>query len=509
MGKSRNSSEKPDKPPASMRLSLPLWKKVVICSVTTMVLFVLYIFWFISGKPTATVDYVALLNQKNRPADQSEQDNAWPHYKKAIELFVGPNSASGYTNILGAMGEEFSERSKTEQAEIIDWVGQNDAAWKEFVEASLKPYCYIEYVILDEDTEVMPKLDIPTFRIDMKHLQPLRSLFMLGLWQSRIQIERGHIQPALNDCLTVINTERHLCQGKFLTEQLIGFWANSIGHKGILEIASTQKLSAVELKDLQQRLSDIFPDSSPTIDMECERLRFMDTVQHTFTQGGIGGGHLIPKFFSPLVRATSVIITMRELETESDFRQKALYAAMSMVHARRDKTISRYDKMCDQMDDITDMTPYKRRASNVSLGINRPHIFNYVIHFDSFIKESRYFLPEVLIPAVDRIADLIHQAKGLNKATMTVLALQRWRLDTGEYPTGLKQLAEAGYLDELPMDPFSNESLIYEKVDGDFKLYSVGQNFRDDKGKIAYQGKSHVAHWGTTDEGDAIFWPLH
>lgn len=508
MEKSRDSFEKPDKSRANRRRCRPLWKKIVVCPVAAVALFGLYILWFVSAKPTPTVDYVALLNRKNRPSDQQHRDNAWPHYKKAIKLFVWLNSAESNSSILGSVGKKFSERSKTEQAEILEWIGKNDAAWKEFVEASLKPYCHIEYVVSAKNPRGLPTPDTPTFRLDMKHLGQLRSLFMLGLWQSRISMERSHIQQALSDCLSVINAGRHLDQRELLTEQLAGLWANSIGNRQVLEVVSSRKLSAVELKNLQQRLSDMLPDKYPTIDMEYERLMFLDMVQHTFTRRGIGGGHLIPKFLPLLVQSSGVIITMRELETKPTLKQRALYTAISIVHARRDKTIARYDEMCDQFDEITEMTPYERRAANISFGINRPHIFNYVIHFDSFIKESRYFLPEVLMPAVDRIAEVTYQARGLNVATRTVLALQRWRLDTGEYPASLKQLVEAGYLNELPMDPFSNKSFVYEKVDGDFTLYSVGRNFRDDKGEIAYQGKTHIALWGTPEKGDAVFWPV-
>jgi len=362
--------------------------------------------------------------------------------------------------------------------------------------------------VLDESKQDRTIQNVPTSRIDLKHLSQLRYLFMLGLWHSRIQVERGNINLALNDCMAIINAGKYLNRNKLLTEQLMSIAMIRSGHREILKITSTQELSAIELKDLQQKLANIFADACPTIDMKYERIQFLDTVQHTFTRGGIGSGHLIPKFLPPLVRTNSVVITMRELESEPTFRQKAQYAAVSMIHARRNKTIAIYDEMCDQIDQIVGMTPYERRVANISFGTNRPHILNYVVNFDSFVKESRYFLPEVLMPAVDRIAELVHQTRGINTATKTILALQRWRLEMSEYPANLEQLVEAGYLDKLPVDPFSNKSFVYERVDSDFKLYSVGRNFTDDGGTVAYQGKDHPVLWGTTEEGDAVFWPI-
>ena len=38
------------------------------------------------------------------------------------------------------------------------------------------------------------------------------------------------------------------------------------------------------------------------------------------------------------------------------------------------------------------------------------------------------------------------------------------------------------YLPELPKDPFSDQDFIYRLEDGDWKLYSVGPNTKDDGG---------------------------
>jgi hypothetical protein len=50
-----------------------------------------YILFFIFGQPTIDTDYVAQLNQLNKPENYNPEDNAWPYYKKAFELFAEPN----------------------------------------------------------------------------------------------------------------------------------------------------------------------------------------------------------------------------------------------------------------------------------------------------------------------------------------------------------------------------------------------------------------------------------
>jgi len=331
-------------------------------------------------------------------------------------------------------------------------------------------------------------------------LHPLRNLFALGIWRSRIHIEHGHVQRGLDECLAVISAGSHLSESKFVLELVHGRLAHSIGHEGVLDILSTQMLLPAELEDVQQRLSDVFPHDYPTIDMEGESIIFRDVVQHTFTHGGIGGGHLMPQLLPPLVRLHSVIITMTELDTEPSLEQKASCTAISLLHARRKRTVARYLHVCDQAEDIARMTPYDRRFDGIVLDITRPHILNYRIELDSFITGSRYFLVGMLMPAVERISDLMHEA------TRTVLALHRYQLERGEYPKGLKQLMEMGYVDGIPTDPYSSKPFVYEKVNGDFRLYSVGRNFVDDDGEIAYRAK-RPATWGTEEKGDAVFWP--
>lgn len=69
----------------------PLWAKAMVRSLQAMggfvVLLGLYIVWFVNGKPSIKVDYLAVLNQMNRP-EIAEQDNAWPHYERATASVV-------------------------------------------------------------------------------------------------------------------------------------------------------------------------------------------------------------------------------------------------------------------------------------------------------------------------------------------------------------------------------------------------------------------------------------
>jgi hypothetical protein len=93
-----------------------------------------------------------------------------------------------------------------------------------------------------------------------------------------------------------------------------------------------------------------------------------------------------------------------------------------------------------------------------------------------------------------------------HEATKTIIAILRWRQEKDQYPANLDQLVKAGFLDELPMDAFSNKPLVYKKTGDDFILYSVGFNFTDDGGQYSKDRYGDIRKWG--DNGDTIFWPV-
>ena len=65
--------------------------------------------------------------------------------------------------------------------------------------------------------------------------------------------------------------------------------------------------------------------------------------------------------------------------------------------------------------------------------------------------------------------------------TQLALALELYRNDHGTYPEALDELVPT-FFDALPADPYSDKPFIYRPADGEYWLYGVGQNFRDDDG---------------------------
>jgi hypothetical protein len=606
----------------------PLWRTIVARTFQAIgilvVCFIFYTIWFSFGEPTIRVDYIKLLNQINQPKIQ-KQDNAWPHYKKAFELFVprSPvveqfvlyrsnrkqreealrlkhlirnnsqqiqawldnnqkywdklsaeqqevllkcleynsipfpkivyqsrndwrtttielmtehivrciNEESQITtprgfgtlrslgsehlraeltnwlknktippNILEAVSvaalheaikrfknlpEDISAPLTDVECEYIGaWIKQNEEAWKEFAAGSTKSYCY-RPIVNDADNQ-----DKPLWSIAMPPLNTLKNMARLGAWRSRIDRANGRLKQSIENCLVVVRAASHWQSKGSLVEQLVGISISGLAHAEIMNILAGQNLSSEQLQNLQESLSKIYPGNYPLTNTESERLVFMDVVQRSFTDGGPGGGHLIPGSWDHYTD-----LNPPDIEDTDKRLFMPLYTALSMAHARRDATVAKANEIYDLQSKITRMTPYERHVSNIKAIDEYESLQNY-----------RFFLLQIFMPATERVSEIAYRGKMIHDSTLTITAILRWRFQNNQYPATLDELVKAGFLDELPMDVFSEKPLVYKKKDDDFILYSVGFNFSDDGGEYGRDRNSNIRKWG--DNGDTIFWPV-
>jgi hypothetical protein len=95
----------------------------------------------------------------------------------------------------------------------------------------------------------------------------------------------------------------------------------------------------------------------------------------------------------------------------------------------------------------------------------------------------------------------------LYHALVAQIAAERYKRDKGTYPESLAELQQAGYLKELPIDPWSDKPLVYRKTADGYILYSVGTNFTDDGGQSVDKDSKPVAA-NSLDGLDIVFWPI-
>ncbi|HUK82623.1 MAG TPA: hypothetical protein VLZ12_08350 [Verrucomicrobiae bacterium] len=88
--------------------------------------------------------------------------------------------------------------------------------------------------------------------------------------------------------------------------------------------------------------------------------------------------------------------------------------------------------------------------------------------------------------------------------TITAIALQRYRLRTGNFPSRLDELQRELLPNPPHVDWMAGRPLRYRlNPDGSFSLYTVGINARDDGGDATPEEGSFISIW---DGRDAV-WP--
>jgi hypothetical protein len=464
----------------------PLWAKALSGALKVVGLFLLvfmpYTAWFVRGQPHPTIDYLAELNALS--ATTRPEDDAWPYYEKALRLTVPPDGTFKETSWFK---HPVSGGTPTAQERIAlqNWMAENDLAWQQYEVAARRKDCHRTY-----GRETSKSL-LVQYTLDPAEILPFSRL---SLWKSHLACEQGKVEEACASSIVLARVGAHWQSNMFLTHQLVGLAMSGLACQAILEIVTAHQLSPSDLSDLQAQLTDVYGGRYPSINYRGERLIVLDAIQNLFTDGGPGGGHrvFVPaagrKWAMNLLEVAPDDLTFRMLMPES--------VLLSMIHASRDRTVAKVNEMYDRIIAIAELSPYERSTRHVA---------------DlSDVRESlgawRYSAVYGLIPLERRLSEQRFRGKADYEATLTVLALLRCRAEKGRYPPSLSFLVEAGYLKAVPLDPYSDSTLVYRQEGDTFVLYSLGPNITDDGGKQGTDANGKPKTW--QDSGDTVFWPV-
>jgi hypothetical protein len=108
------------------------------------------------------------------------------------------------------------------------------------------------------------------------------------------------------------------------------------------------------------------------------------------------------------------------------------------------------------------------------------------------------------VVSLTRMLNRVYVMETGRELTITAIALQRYRLRHGQYPTELSALVPE-FLAAIPRDPADGAGLRYRAdPEGTFLLYSVGEDGVDDGGNASPATKSESFGW---QQGRDLVWP--
>ncbi len=481
----------------------PLWRTIVartFQAIGVLILcFILYVVWFLSGKPAITTNYVAELNNMVRPvADESL--NAAPLYIKAIELYekrwddvaelrsktqLTPEEMELVENDLRRLlGKKYEEVTSEQKKRIEKWLNDNNEIFELVIAGAQKPYCWQTYGGRGETTEMMSIL--------MPNLSVFRNLARALLWRARIRAEQGRFKDAFEDVKSCYCFGQHTRGDKTLIEQLVGIAIEAMSVRTIREIVGGYEIDSTILADFQRNFEQIIADENFTISLKAEKLCMYDEIQRCFTSDRFGKGHLYLPRFGNMIDMPAVI---RSEEGIGDFIVFVLYSAPYLFgQPNKEDTLKSVNEFYDYCEQLSLKTAIQRHAESDAI--------------DDKFKEllgGNIFLG-TLTPALRRVIEIGNRPPTNVGATLTMIAIFRYNRDTGRFPQNLNQMVTAGYLKQLPIDSYSDKPLVYKKTEDNFILYSFGPDFKDDDGVSAKDSKGRARPW--RDNGDTVFWPL-
>jgi len=458
----------------------PLWRTMFARACQAVVIlfiaFIIYLAWFLTGKPAITTNYVAELNRLVKPV-ADENLNAAPLYERAAVLV---RELPDETRILL---KTKPYEADTEQKLLIErWISENEHVLQLIVDASKKPYYWRKYISPEEEYGMMGIL--------LPHLADFRTLAFALCWRAQFNVEQHRFEDAVDDLIACYKFGRHLKGDNTLIEQLVGIAIERFSAQKTREIMSEHTIDSSVLAMLQQEYEKVTTNEYFAVSFKGDRLFIYDEIQRCFTEDFIGGGHISLDAFKRLESIGE--ISSGDFDLGGEFLSKSLHILFN--HPNKKQTRQMADRLYNFLEEMTHKSPAQVHAEAINIQKEVEEI-----------AKGNIFL-ELFIPAVDRIVLIGHRSKVDIQATLAVIAITRYKQDIGNYPDSLQELVNTGYIKELPMDPYSGGPLLYRRTDEGFVLYSVGENFTDDGGKIVRDEQGRVKRW--PDDGDMVFWPV-
>jgi hypothetical protein len=461
----------------------PLWRTIAARTFQTasllFICLVAYVVWFFSGRPAVTVDYVAQLNRIARPPAQDSL-NAQTHYEKALTLYVDYDNYNQINLIKTPYRTWLEDLEPNERQAIENWVADNHKAIDRFVVGSKEKYYWQQYEYGTQTALVASPLQYLPSDSSLVHFRDLTHALC---WRARLRASRGQFRPAFDDIIVCYRAGKGIKGAKIFTEQVLAGAIQSAAIRTAKLILANHRVDSETLSDLQRQIEQIVAEEDFAISPEAEKLFMYDEIQRCFTDDRLTNGHLSWQGLQRLAEAKheqALQLLLKETWTAPFY---VLFA-----HPNKHQTRKMVDEYYNLYNEVIEKSPVQLRVEGIDLEKQVQDII------------GQNLVLKNIEPLLHRVHAIGYRNKVDVEAFITIIALQRFKNDKASYPKTLNELTAAGYLKQLPIDPFSDKPLVYKRTDDGFLLYSFGRNLKDDGGRAGDK------QWDV--EGDTIFWPV-
>jgi hypothetical protein len=422
--------------------------------------------------PRGTVDYIAYLNQRCSTGVTPENNAAVllaeafgpeviisevrESYFTQLGIAVPPDAGEYFTR-LEESDDEFTLREDLQSAierpwtaddypELAEWIEANAAALDIIEEASRRSHYYSPLVCAEGNAVGSTILECEaSFEFAVR--EAARTLCA----RATLRVAEEDHAAAWSDIACAMRLARLVDQESRILSTL-----GAIGTKLSALRSLKVLLNARDVSDLNFTLVAtefdalrLDPNYRAKFD-ESERLAILNTIQETAAQAGVNG-------------RTDWNVALRTANGWFDD-----IVAMSEADGTRDIEVwaEELDERINRTQGEVFGTPWYSRLLEDREESGR---------FEGNAMVAR------LLPAVQQVARAAVRLEAREQLARIGIALAAYRADHDSYPEELSALAPE-YLDEIPLDPFSDTQPVYRLESNEYTLYSLGPNFEDDGG---------------------------
>lgn len=417
----------------------------------------------ITGKPKPTVDYVAEYNRITKPENFDPSKNAAPYYQKAIDSFVeSSRELNGISEIWPG------DMDAAQKALLQEWMDANAEAFEYFKKAAEKPYYWVELKSTDGS---LHGIVTPSTGLISEIARALNR-------RAQLDASEGRGKEAADNIIYCYKAGQQLYEDPYLGTGVI---ENTV--KNAILILKSAEFDNEVLEHLQDSLSAETVADIKISGIELSVLSLKDLLQRSFVYNRKGTGRLA-------WRCAHWFYLMHGRLANMKFRLACFTGPTE-------------NKVLEQIEQISLIY---QKLMHLSLPeAKKSGYFDEVkaISKDNFFLESFGKSREVIFTNW-------YEVNAQNDALIAIIAILRYNNDKGDFPEMLYGLIGAGYLEQVPVDPFSDEGMVYKRVDDDFRLYSVGEDLSDDGGEFVIWEEVKSPLYGTGHnprKADIIYWP--
>jgi hypothetical protein len=292
----------------------------------------------------------------------------------------------------------------------------------------------------------------PGFGLPLIHLGNLKSIAPVLRLRATAFLSEGQSQEALNDLRVSFKLADTLKPEPFLISHLVRLAILDISINAVWEGLARHQWSEAQLVELQDLIQSI------DLLADYDRVIRGERAGSNALMANILNGHKL----------------MAGLLYQNQLRINRLYQLrfLPLIDSRRHRVYPKLSNQLTNAPEIRKRTPYNSLA-------------------------------RLLLPAIEKNAMKTAQEQTILDQAGLACALERYRLANGGYPESLQSLSSQ-FVKKIPTDLINGESLHYHRTDGgQFILYSIGWNEKDDGGTVAFSDSKPPSV--NLDKGDWVW----